>query len=106
MCSFKGSHLKSVNLTGACLQGADFSEATLDGASMTGAAVAKTAGTLALAGHRTLPRTLEYDRGTVVADSSTNETTKCPNGQSGMCTGDMWTSKIAPMTSWTWGPKS
>lgn len=103
-CSFKGTDLTAVVLTSACLQGADSSGAQLSGAKMAGAAVAKAPGTLMIIGNPMLPPKLIYTRPTLVADSATDHATTCPNEDSGMCTGDMWTSSKAPMTTWAAPP--
>jgi Pentapeptide repeats (8 copies) len=93
---------KSVSLSKACLQGADFSDATLFGAVMVDAAVATEAGKLqaTLNLHGT-PQVIPISyKPTVIPPNATNGQTKCPSRATGPCTGSKLVSPAAPMTVW------
>ncbi len=97
-----GSHKGKVcSFVGACLQGADFSDASLVGANLTDAAVATEKGeldvTLQIDGK---PQTLPIPfKPTKLPASVTDGTTICPNDDTGPCVGSKLNSPRAP-TKW------
>jgi uncharacterized protein YjbI with pentapeptide repeats len=100
-CNFQGADLSmDVQLVQAYLQGADFSNAQLARANMAGAGIATEAGELSVKfADRTI--TVKYDPTIIDPAVSTSDTTRCPNGDLGPCTGKMETSKPFPAT-WPW----
>jgi hypothetical protein len=84
----------------ACLHGADFRDAMLDGANLTSAGVAQSSGTFPV----TLPSVpvtmhITYATGTLGLDAATDSKSICPNAQNGPCTVAQQTAPDAP-TQW------
>jgi Pentapeptide repeats (8 copies) len=106
-CNCKGTNFtdydgKAASLSKACLQGVDFSDATLFGAVLVDAAVALKAGTLEVTliiGGKPVKFPVEYDP-TTIPENSTNELTKCPDHENGPCAGSKLNSPNAPMNAW------
>lgn len=100
-CNFQGTDLSvEVQLVQAYLHGADFSNAQLARANMAGAGIASEAGELSVKlGDRSI--TVKYDPTVIDPAVSTSDTTRCPDGDLGPCTGKMETPKPFP-TSWPW----
>jgi uncharacterized protein YjbI with pentapeptide repeats len=100
-CNFQGADLSiDVQLVQAYLQGADFSNAQLARANLAGSGIASEAGELSVRlGDRSI--TVKYDPTIIDPAVSTSDTTRCPNGDLGPCTGKLETPKPFP-TSWPW----
>lgn len=93
---------KSVSMSKACLQGADFTDATLFGAVLVDAAVATKPGKLeaCLRLHGSpLKIPISYQP-TALPESVTSVDTKCPSRDRGPCTGNKLASANAPMDAW------
>jgi uncharacterized protein YjbI with pentapeptide repeats len=93
---------KSVSMSKACLQGADFSDATLFGTVLVDAAVAGKPGKLqaSLKLHGSpLVIPISYQP-TTLPESATSADTKCPSRDRGPCTGNKLVSPNAPMDAW------
>ena len=98
-CKFNGVLMRQAQLNGACLLGADFTDAKLDGASMAKALVADaprsgTQNTLKVIGIGG-GLSLEYGR-TKVSGNATSRETTCPSGMNGPCEEAHWQRVTGP----------
>jgi uncharacterized protein YjbI with pentapeptide repeats len=116
-CNFRGTKIepdtsgKGASFVAACLQGADFSQATLSGATMVDAGIAPPCPE---PGTCRFPATLRFGdmhvkieitilaAGTILPPNATSSATVCPNRQHGPCTDNKLTSPHAPK-SWPVG---
>lgn len=104
LSEYQTTDVKSaVSLYKACLQGADFSQSTLNGADLNDAAVATTPGSISVMfsppGSEPFPMTVSYPNATTLPQSTTNSGTVCPNGSHGPCAASQLISDEAP-TQW------
>jgi uncharacterized protein YjbI with pentapeptide repeats len=100
-CNFQGADLSvDVNLARAYLHGADFSNAKLGGANLADAGIAFASGELTVKLPGEEEKTVAYDPTIIDAAVCTSNTTRCPNGDLGPCTGDKLKTRNAFPTSW------
>lgn len=98
-CKFNGVYMRQAQLNGACLLGADFTEAKLDGASMAKALIADTPPrgvenrltVIGVGGGLTL----QYGR-TQISSKATSRETTCPSGVNGPCEEAQWQRVTGP----------
>ena len=107
---FTGTNLtalgtQAVHMAKACLQGADFTGATLHNADLTDAAVDLNPGTITVTiqdgwpAGQVMTFAVTYSQGTTGITKATDSSTTCPKGSGGPCGGDLLVSPNAP-TSW------
>jgi uncharacterized protein YjbI with pentapeptide repeats len=106
LSEYQTTDLKApVSLYKACLQGADFSQSTLNGADLNDAAVATTPGSIQVTimlGGEPVTMTQNYPNPTTLPQSTTNSSTVCPNGSRGPCAASQLISDEAPAE---WPPR-
>lgn len=107
---FTGTNLtalgtQAVHMAKACLQGADFTGATLHNADLTDAAVDLNPGKITVTiqdgwpAGQVMTFAVTYSQGTTGITKATDSSTTCPKGSGGPCGGDLLVSPNAP-TSW------
>ncbi len=100
-CNFQGADLSvDVNLARAYLHGADFSNAKLGGANLADAGIAFESGELKVKLPDDDEKTVAYDATTIDPAVCTSNTTRCPNGDLGPCTGGKLRTRNPFPTSW------
>ncbi|MBR7962335.1 pentapeptide repeat-containing protein [Burkholderia vietnamiensis] len=104
--NFSGTDLSTVDqqransFAKACLQGANFTSTKSEGVNFAGAAVSTGDGTLTVQGGREDGHQIDYSATLTPTDTAG---ATCPSGQTGPCTGAMWSANGAPMNEWHYG---